>query len=256
MEIVAVAAQKGGVGKTPASVNLGSALARRPDTRVLLVDVDPQASLTEYLLAEETYEQETTIYNAIMKIEPIAPIEIRENLHLLNAHDELFEAEFRLLTMSNPDGRLRAVLDQYNYDFCIIDTPPNLGLLTRNALGAAQQVLIPIKTELTAQRTIKRLYATLDDVRKSGLNRKLATWWILPMLYDGRTAHHREILESIQLEHGKLVYPEPAKLTTKYNDATTLKTDVNDLDPILGAYWNRLAATHPALTRREEVING
>src|SRR5579859_1273569 len=205
LEIITVASQKGGVGKTPASVNLAFALARRPGTRVLLVDVDPQASLTEYLLAEETYEQEITIYNAIMDIEPIAPMEIRTNLHLLNAHDELFEAEFRLPGMPNPDGRLRAVLDLYNYDFCVIDTPPNLGLLTRNALGAARQVLIPVKTELTAQRTLKRLHSTLEDVRKSGLNRNMAVWWILPTLYDSRKAHHKEILQSIQMEYGRQV---------------------------------------------------
>jgi|SRR5450755_709396 chromosome partitioning protein len=253
LEIIAIASQKGGVGKTPATVNLAFALARLR-YRVLMVDTDPQASLTEYLLAQETYEQETTVYNAIMDIEPIAPIEIRENIHLLNAHDELFEAEFRLPSMPNPDGRLRAVLDMYNYDFCVIDTPPNLGLLTRNALGAASQVLIPVKTELTAQRTLKRFYSTLDDIRKSGLNRKIAVWWILPTLYDSRKAHHREILQSINLEYGSQVYQEPAKETTKYNDATTLKTDTNDLDHLLGNYWNRLAATHPGI--REESING
>jgi chromosome partitioning protein len=219
-----------------------------------MVDTDPQASLTEYLIAEETYTQEETIYNAIMNIEPIAPLEIRENIHLLNAHDELFEAEFRLPGMPNPDGRLKAVLEQYNYDFCIIDTPPNLGLLTRNALGAADQVLIPIKTELTAQRTLKRFYNTLDDIRKSGLNRKIAVWCILPTLYDSRKAHHKEILQSIQLEYKEQVYIEPSKETTKYNDATTMKTDVNELDHSLGEYWNRLATTHPA--NRKATING
>jgi cellulose biosynthesis protein BcsQ len=135
-----------------------------------------------------------------------------------------------------------------------IDTPPNLGLLTRNALGAASQVLIPVKTELTAQRTLKRFYSTLDDIRKSGLNRKLAVWWILPMLYDARKAHHREILQSIYAEYESQVYTEPAKETTKYNDATTLKTDTNDLDHTLGDYWNRLATTHPAV--RKEGIHG
>jgi chromosome partitioning protein len=136
----------------------------------------------------------------------------------------------------------------YNYDFCVIDTPPNLGLLTRNALGAAQTVLIPVKTEITAQRTLKRFFTTLDDVRKSGLNRHIKVWWILPTLYDSRKAHHREILQSLSMEYGPQVYPEPAKETTKYNDATTAKTDTNDLDKTLGEYWNRLAQTHPSFT--------
>lgn len=250
MEIITVGAQKGGAGKTPVSANLAFALARRPNTRVLLVDTDPQASLTEYLLAEETYQEETTVYNAIMNIEPIAPIAINEHLHLLNAHDELFEAEYKLLTLSNPDGRLKTVLEMYNYHFCVIDTPPNLGLLTRNALGAAHQVLIPVKTEITAHRTLKRFYSTLEDIRKSGLNRKLSVWWILPTQHEPATAHHKEILEAMCTEYGEKVYPEPSRKTTKYNDATTMRTDVSALDKRLGEYWDRLAATHPVLNGR------
>ncbi len=250
MEIITVGSQKGGAGKTPVSVNLAFALARRPNTRVLLVDTDPQASLTEYLLAEETYQEETTVYNAIMDIQPIAPIEISESLHLLNAHDQLFEAEYRLISMSNPDGRLKVVLEMYNYDFCVIDTPPNLGLLTRNALGAAHQVLIPVKTEITAHRTLKRFHSTLEDIRKSGLNRALNVWWLLPTQHESATAHHREILEAMRIEYGEKVYPEPSKKTTKYNDATTMKIDVSALDKHLGEYWDRLAATHPSLNGR------
>lgn len=256
MEIIAIASQKGGVGKTPATVNLAFALARRPGTKVLMVDTDPQASLTEYLIAEETYEQELTVYNAIMKIEPVAPLEIKDNIHLLNAHDELFEADYRLPGMPNPDGRLRAVLEMYNYDFVVIDTPPNLGLLTRNALGAAKTILIPIKTEITAQRTLKRFFSTLDDVRKSGLNRNIAVWWILPTLYDSRNAHHREILQSLQIQYGPQVYPEASRQATKYNDATTAKTDVNELDKTLGQFWDRLANTHPSVKPAEVRTNG
>jgi cellulose biosynthesis protein BcsQ len=76
-------------------------------------------------------------------------------------------------------------------------------------------------------------------------------WWILPTLYDSRKAHHREILQSIHLEYGNQVYQEPAKETTKENDATTLQTDTNDLDHTLGEYWKRLAFTHPAVRKDE-----
>jgi chromosome partitioning protein len=253
MEIITVGAQKGGAGKTPVAANLAFALARRQNTRVLLLDTDPQASLSEYLLGAETYDQEMTIYNAIMEMKPIAPMEIKENVHLLNAHDELSEAEYRLLTMSNPDGRLKAVLEMYTYDFCIIDTPPNLGLLTRNALVAAHRVIIPVKPEISAYRTLKRFHSTLEDVKKSGLNRNLTVWWILPTQYEKRTAHHKEILEIIQTEYKEKVYPEPSNKTTKYNDATIMKTDISTLDKSLGKYWDRLAATHPAI--RKEAIN-
>lgn len=255
MEIITVGAQKGGAGKTPISANLAYAFARRSNTRVLLVDTDPQASLSEYLLGAETYQQEITVYNAIMDIKPIAPMEITENLHFLNTHDELAEAEYKLLSKSNADGRLKTVLEMYNYDFCIIDTPPNLGLLTRNALGAAKQVLIPIKPEISYYRSLKRFYATLDDVKQSGLNRNVQVWYILITQYEPQTGHHNDILEVIRTEYKEKVYTEPSRKTTKYNDATLMKTDVSKLDKHLGEYWDRFTETHPAL-RKETITYG
>lgn len=255
MEIITVGAQKGGAGKTPISANLAFAFARRSNTKVLLVDTDPQASLSEYLLGTETYQQEITVYNAIMDMKPIAPMEITENLHFLNTHDELAEAEYKLLSKSNADGRLKAVLEMYNYDFCIIDTPPNLGLLTRNALGSAHQVLIPIKPEISYYRSLKRFYATLDDVKQSGLNRNIEVWYILVTQYEPRTGHHNDILEVIRTEYKEKVYPEPSSKTTKYNDATLMKTDVSTLDKQLGVYWDKFAASHPSF-RKETVSYG
>jgi chromosome partitioning protein len=255
MEIITVGAQKGGAGKTPISANLAYAFARRPNTKVLLVDTDPQASLSEYLLGAETYQQEITVYNAIMDMKPIAPMEITPSLHFLNTHDELAEAEYKLLSKSNADGRLKAVLEMYNYDFCIIDTPPNLGLLTRNALGAAHQVLIPIKPEISYYRSLKRFYATLDDVRQSGLNRNVQVWYILVTQYEPGTGHHNDILEVIRTEYKEKVYPEPSRKTTKYSDATLQKTDVSTLDKQLGIYWDKFAALYPSL-RKETVSYG
>jgi len=97
---------------------------------------------------------------------------------------------------------------------------------------------------------LKRFHSTLDDIRKSGLNRNLNVWWLLPTQHESATAHHKEILEAMRIEYGEKVYPEASKKTTKYNDATTLKTDVSTLDKHLGEYWDRLAATHPALNGR------
>lgn len=252
MDIIAVASQKGGVGKTPTSVNLAFAFGRA-GYKVLLVDTDPQASLTEYLIASATYEQDITLYNALLDIEAIEPIGITDNIHLLNSSDDLFAAEYKLLTGGNPDGRLKVILEHYKgeYDFCVIDTPPNLGLLTRNALGAANQVFIPIKTEITAQRTLKRFFDTLNDVYKSGLNRGFKVWYILPTMYDSRLNHHNDILKAIQIQYKEQVYPEPSKLSTKYNDATTSKQDVGALDATLGKYWDRIVATHPSIRKAD-----
>jgi chromosome partitioning protein len=257
METIAIGGQKGGGGKTPYAANLAFTFVRRPDTRVLLVDLDSQASLSEYLLGNETYDKEFTIYNAIMELRHIPPIRLKKNLHFFNAHDELFEADYRLFGMSNPDGRLKTVLKQYeqDYDFCVIDCPPNLGLLARNALGAAQQVLIPSKPEISHFRTLKRLHTTLDDVRRSGLNPDLAVWWIVVTQYEPTTGHHQDILETIKAAYKEKVYPEISHKTTKYSDANLMKTDVSTLDKNLGHFWDRLAATHPAL-KQEVTTNG
>src|SRR5436190_1880291 len=256
METIAIGGQKGGGGKTPYAANLAFTLARRPTTRVLLIDLDSQASLSEYLLGDEAYDKEVTIYNAIMELRKIEPIELKENLHFLSAHDELFEADYRLFGMSNPDGRLKTVLKQYEhtYDFCVIDCPPNLGLLARNALGAAQQVLIPSKPEVSHFRTLKRLHATLEDVRKSGLNPDLEVWWIVVTQYEPTTGHHQDILEAVKAAYKEKIYPEISHKTTKYSDANLMKTDVSTLDKNLGYFWDRLAATHPAL-KKEATTN-
>jgi chromosome partitioning protein len=240
MRIVAIANQKGGVGKTPTTVNLGFALARA-GKNVLLVDLDPQGSLSEYFLTTEAETQELTIYDALVNIKRISPITISDRLALLPAHDGLAAAEIELPNKANAQKRLAKVLSFYEHDFCLLDCPPSLGILTVNALAAAEQVLIPVKTELSAERTIKLIKRTIEDVQQSDLNTRLTIWAILPTLYDSRKAHHNEVLQAIKYKHGKQVYQEPSKETTKYNDALVLKADVGVLDKALGLYWDRLA---------------
>src|SRR5579864_3705075 len=126
MKIIAIANQKGGVGKTPTTVNLGYALARA-GYKILLVDLDPQGSLSEYFLAEKAEAQENTIYNALMEIKRIEPLIATDRIHLLPAHDELSAAELELPNKPNAQRRLSKVLSFYQYDFCLIDCPPNLG---------------------------------------------------------------------------------------------------------------------------------
>jgi ATPases involved in chromosome partitioning len=242
MEVIAVANQKGGVGKTPTTVNLGAALVRA-GYRVLLVDLDPQGSLTEYFLAEAADQQEITVYNAIMNMEEVPLIKLGEKVDLLPAHDELSAAEIELPPKPNAHKRLAKVLTYYTHDFALLDCPPSLGVLTLNALAAANKVLIPVKTELAAQRTLKLIRRTIGEVQKSELNKDLKIWKILPTLYDMRKGHHVDILRVIQDIYGDQVYPEPSKDSTKYNDACTLKTDVSEVDKKLGEYWDRMTTT-------------
>lgn len=244
MRIIAIANQKGGVGKTPTTVNLSFALARA-GYKILLVDLDPQGSLSEYFLADEADIQEVTVYNALIDLGRIEPLPITKQISLLPAHDELAGAELELPSKVNGQKRLAKVLSFYQseYDFCVLDCPPSLGILTINALSSAHQVVIPVKTEISAERALKRIKSTIKDIQQSDLNGQLTIWGILPTIYDSRKAHHNEVLQALRYKYGEEVYKEPSKETTKYNDATVLKTDVSALDKALAGYWDTLAAT-------------
>jgi cellulose biosynthesis protein BcsQ len=102
---------------------------------------------------------------------------------------------------------------------------------------------VPVTTELMAERTIKLILNTIQDVKESELNTTLKVWRILPSLHDIRLAHHKEILEALRTKYGQLVYPEPVKHTTKYKDAVTSQVDISELDRRQGEYWDRLAAS-------------
>jgi chromosome partitioning protein len=244
MRIIAIANQKGGVGKTPTTVNMAFALARSGYT-VLLVDLDPQGSLSEYFLADQADIQEVTVYNALSDLQRIEPLSLTKQIALLPAHDELAGAELELPSKVHGQKRLAKVLSFYqtDYDFCLLDCPPSLGILTINALASAHQVVIPVKTEISAERALKRIKNTIKDIQESDLNGQLTVWGILPTIYDSRKAHHKEVLEALRFKYGSEVYKEPSRETTKYNDATVLKADVSTLDKALGAYWDTLAAS-------------
>ncbi len=236
MRIIAIANQKGGVGKTPTTANLAFALARAGNT-VLLVDFDPQGSLSEYFLADQADLQEITIYNALSDLQRIEPLSITPQIALLPAHDELSGAELELPGKANGQKRLAKVLSFYqaDYDCCLIDCPPSLGILTINALAAAHQVVIPVKTEMSAFRALKRIKNTIKDIQESDLNEGLTIWGILPTLYNMTKSHHKEVLQALNYQYGAEVYEEESRDTTKYNDATVLKADVSVLDKALGA---------------------
>jgi chromosome partitioning protein len=244
VQIIAIANQKGGVGKTPTTVNLSFALTRA-GYNILLVDLDPQGSLSEYFLADQADIQEVTVYNALADLRRIEPLVLAPQIALLPAHDELAGAELELPSKVNGQKRLAKVLSFYqaDYDVCLLDCPPSLGILTINALASAHQVVIPVKTEISAERALKRIKNTIKDIQQSDLNGDLKIWGILPTIYDSRKAHHKEVLQALRYKYGKEVYREPSRETTKYNDATVLKADVSVLDKALAAYWDTLAAT-------------
>lgn len=230
MQIIAIANQKGGVGKTSMVVNLAAAFARR-EQRTLLVDMDPQGSLTEYFV--NPTELEITIYDALLYGFKVPPCVLGEYIRLIPATIDLAKAEIVLPSKRNQEHTLNRFLRQYAtvYDYCLIDCPPSLGVMTANALTAAHWVIVPVSTELMAERTVRLILETVDDIRESELNPDLKVWHIVPTMYDQRLAHHREILEALRVKYEDWLYPDPVRATTKYKDAATSQTDVSDLDP-------------------------
>lgn len=242
MYTLAIANQKGGVTKTTTTVHLGGALARAKK-RVLLVDLDPQGSQTEYFLNLASLDE--TTYNLIVEGKKITPVKLGEYIDLLPTNIDLAAAEIQLLTMPNFERRLKIALRKYeqDYDICILDCPPSLGVITRNALTATtESILVPVSTDLVAERTLPLITNQVEEIRDSELNPDLSIWHILCTLYNAREKEDTEVLVSIRSKYENLVYREPVPRRASYKKAARQHVDVADIDSELGTIWDNLAA--------------
>ncbi|WP_235861690.1 ParA family protein [Tersicoccus phoenicis] len=221
--IIAMVNQKGGVGKTTSTINLGASLAEL-GRRVLLVDFDPQGALSAGV-GVNPYEVDLTVYNLLIdRKTDIHDVIVRtetEGVDLLPANIDLSAAEIQLVNEVAREqllqGALRKVTD--DYDVVLIDCQPSLGLLTVNALTAAHGVIIPLTAEFFALRAVALLVETIEKVQDR-LNPGLQIDGVLPTMFDARTLHSREVLARLVDAFGEKVFHTVIKRTIKFADAT------------------------------------
>lgn len=208
--IIAVANQKGGVAKTTTTINLGASLALASQ-RVLVVDLDPQGNLTSGLGQKGLAGASGTAYDALTRDHDdprgfVIPTGI-DHLSLMPADRDLTGAEIELVALEGRERRLASVLSalRTEFDYILIDSPPSLGLLTLNALVAADSVLVPLNCEYFALEGIAELTATIERVR-SAFNPTLALEGVVLTMYDDRTNLGQQVSANIRDYFGDLVY--------------------------------------------------
>ena len=243
---IAVASQKGGVGKTTTVASLGVALVELGQ-RVLLVDLDPQACLTFSLgidpedLTESLYD----VFTGARRLHDVV-VSTPDGVDLAPATIELAQAEAALLMRGHRERALDDALGDVRarYDWILLDCPPTLGILTVNALTAADEVIVPLQCETLAHRGVGQLIETVHDVQRA-TNPRLRISGILPTMFDGRTSHARAVLADIYDRYEIPVLDPPIARSVRFAEAPALGRSALSTSPTLrGVEAYRIHARH------------
>src|SRR4249920_1315594 len=228
--VISFANQKGGVAKTTTTLNLGVAFSEQ-GLKVLLIDLDPQGNLTmSQGLNPDSIER--SMFDVLVHRLPMQEVIHHAEADLAVSSIDLAGAELALSSMIGRERALEKALAPMKtvYDYVLIDTPPSLGLLTINALVAADHVIVPVQCEYLSLRGLVQLENTLAMIREN-LNPNVAIMGILPTMFDRRTLHAREAVEILEENFGDLVFKTRIKKTIRYAEAPVKGTSVLKYDP-------------------------
>lgn len=255
--IIAIANQKGGVGKTTTAINLSACLAEAGQ-KVLIIDFDPQGNATSGFGIEKQ-DVEKTVYELLVEecgIEECLIKDIQDNLDLLPSDVDLAGAEIELLEIENKESLLKAALNvkeiKEYYDFIIIDCPPSLNLLTINALTAANTVLVPIQCEYYALEGLNQVLKTVNLVKKK-LNPGLEMEGVVFTMFDARTNLSLEVVESVKSNLNQNIYKTIIPRNVRLAESPSHGMPINLYDSrSAGAEGYRLLAAE-VISRGEEI---
>ncbi|MFN2507219.1 MAG: ParA family protein [Chthoniobacterales bacterium] len=235
MRVVAIANQKGGVGKTTTAVNLGCALAERGQ-RVLLIDLDPQGNATSSFGLQELVGE--SLYDPLLGhasiVDKVLPTSV-ERLFIIPADLDLAGAEIEIARMEGHLQRLARTIEPLRadaaFDFVLLDCPPSLGILMTNALAAADELLTPIQCEFFALEGLVKIVRVVDQVRNCGANDKIELSGIVMTMFDSRTNLSAQVVAEVREHFPKQVYETVIPRTVRLSEAPSFGKSILEYDP-------------------------